>query len=111
MQAVEQALRATSEKIDRFFFDAFGGRLPDSYGAEWDEVRARLAAHAPRADRGHAYWQGEPCSMLIEEVEAIWADIDRADDWSAFHAKIAAIRAMGEAIGGPGGGWRGWQSR
>jgi hypothetical protein len=36
--------------------------------------------------------------MLIDEVEALWAPIAERDDWSAFHAKIAAIRAMGEAL-------------
>ena len=28
--------------------------------------------------------------MHIEEVEAIWAAIDEADDWAPLHAKIAA---------------------
>jgi len=36
--------------------------------------------------------------MHIEEVEAIWARIDQADDWSALEAKVAAIRRMGEAL-------------
>ena len=31
-EAIEPALRATETPIDRFFFDAFGGALPDSYG-------------------------------------------------------------------------------
>ena len=35
--------------------------------------------------------------MHIEEVEAIWAAIDEADDWAALDAKIAAVRRMGEA--------------
>jgi serine/tyrosine/threonine adenylyltransferase len=38
--------------------------------------------------------------MLIDEVEAIWSAIDRDDDWAPFHAKVAAIRRMGEALGG-----------
>jgi hypothetical protein len=50
----------------------------------------------------HTYWSGaEPCSMHIEEVEAIWARIDQADDWSALEAKVAAVRRMGEAYGPP----------
>ena len=28
-----------------------------------------------------------------DEVEAIWAPITERDDWSAFHAKLAAIEA------------------
>ena len=41
-----------------------------------------------------------PCSMHIDEVEAIWAAIAEADDWAPFDAKIAAIRRMGEAMRG-----------
>ena len=36
--------------------------------------------------------------MPIEEVEALWAPIAANDDWSLFHAKLAAIRRMGEAM-------------
>ncbi len=98
--AIEAALMATGHSIDRFFFDAYGGVLPDSYGAEWNAVRAALAEYQPvPAERSHAYFTGgEPCSMLIDEVEAIWAAIDRNDDWGPFHAKVAAIRAMGDAL-------------
>jgi uncharacterized protein YdiU (UPF0061 family) len=95
--AVEQALANTGVPIDRFFHDAFGGVAPD--GAAWDGLRAALVGYEPRKGRDDAYWTGEPCSMLIEEVEAIWAPIADADDWSAFEAKIAAVRAMGAALG------------
>ena len=37
--------------------------------------------------------------MHIDEVEAIWSAIDQSDDWSPLHAKVAAIRRMGEAHG------------
>jgi hypothetical protein len=47
----------------------------------------------------HEYWSDEgPCSMHIEEVEAIWSRIDEADDWSALHDKLASVRRMGEAM-------------
>jgi hypothetical protein len=36
--------------------------------------------------------------MLIDEVEAIWAPIAERDDWTLLNAKVAAIRAMGEAL-------------
>jgi hypothetical protein len=39
-----------------------------------------------------------PCSLLIDEVESIWAPIADADDWSGLTAKVAAIRAMGDAL-------------
>lgn len=98
VQAVERALRATGIGIDRFFFDAFAQDLPAGYGEDWAEVRAALAGYAPRRARDHGYWQGEPCAMLIDEVEAIWAPIAASDDWRTFHTKVDAIRAMGEAM-------------
>ena len=98
VQAIERALRASGAGIDRFFFDAFAQALPTEYGPEWDEARAALARYAPRANRAHPYWRGEPCSMLIDEVEMIWSHIAEADDWSAFDAKVASIRAMGDAL-------------
>ena len=98
VQATERALRTTGVGIDRFFFDAFAQDLPATYGAEWDEVRGLLAPYAPRKPRDAAYWTGEPCSMLIEEVEAIWSAIAEQDDWTPFHAKVAAIRDMGAAL-------------
>ena len=98
VQSVERALRGTGVAVDRFFFDAFTQDLPAHYGTEWDEVRTRLAPYGARRARDHAYWQGEPCAMLIEEVEAIWAPVAAADDWTRFHAKIDAIRTMGDAL-------------
>ena len=98
VQVFERALRTTAAPMDRAFFDIFGGAVPDDYGPEWDDLRTALAPYAPRKDRSHVYWQGEPCSMLIDEVEAIWTPIADADDWTKLHAKVAAIRAMGDAL-------------
>lgn len=98
--AIDDALITTQWPIDRFFFDAFGGALPAGYGPEWDKVRTALVGYAPLPDgRSHPYFSdAEPCSMLIDEVEAIWSAIDRDDDWGPFEAKVAAIRRMGEAL-------------
>ncbi|MGN6374571.1 MAG: protein adenylyltransferase SelO family protein [Sphingomonas sp.] len=104
VQTVERALRGTGLSIDRFFFDAFGGQLPDTPpydGEPFAETRALLASYGARATRDHPYWRGDaPCSMLIDEVEAIWAPIAEADDWSRFEAKVAAVREMGRALAG-----------
>lgn len=98
VQSIERALHDTQTPIDRFFFDFFAGVIPpDREG--FDEVCHRLGPYVPRKTRGHAYWgDAEPCAMLIEEVEAIWAPIAEADDWTALNAKVAAIRRMGEAL-------------
>ncbi|RHW17891.1 YdiU family protein [Sphingomonas gilva] len=99
VQAIEAALIESGEGIDRFFFDWQGGRerAPHPEPA-WEPVREALAGYASARTFDHAYWSGEPCTMLIEEVEALWDRIAAEDDWSAFNAKIAAIRAMGDAM-------------
>jgi len=99
IQAIERGLRATGTGIDDFYFHSFGGDIPTAFGTEFDEARALLAGYVPRRDRSHPYWQDEqPCSMLIDEVEAIWTAIAERDDWQPFHAKIDAIRRMGAAL-------------
>ena len=35
--------------------------------------------------------KAEPEELLYDQIEALWAPIDAADDWTAFHAKLAAI--------------------
>ncbi|WP_375391222.1 protein adenylyltransferase SelO family protein [uncultured Sphingomonas sp.] len=95
-RAAERGLRASGLGVDRFFFDAFGGRAPD--GEPWAELRAALAGYAPRQDGIDPYWSGEPCAMLIDEVEAIWSAIAERDDWGPLHAKVASVRAMGAAL-------------
>ncbi|HEY0113133.1 MAG TPA: YdiU family protein [Allosphingosinicella sp.] len=105
--AIETALAAKTVEIDRFFFDWRGGRRRGAspadavYEAEaFSSFRDAIAAYEPvPAALDHSYWSDEaPCSMHIGEVEAIWSRIDQADDWSALHSKVAAIRRMGEAL-------------
>ncbi len=96
VQTIERGLRNSGLGIDRFFFDAFGGRLPD--GDAFAEASQAIAGYRPRKDRSHVYWSGGPCSMLIDEVEAIWSAIAERDDWGPLNAKVAAIRMMGEAL-------------
>ena len=98
--ALLAAVRSRQVGIDRLFFDWRGGRVP-SGAAYAGEPFARLATALAGRERPliHAYWSDPaPCSMLIEEVEAIWVGIAERDDWGPFEAKIAAIRRMGEAM-------------
>jgi serine/tyrosine/threonine adenylyltransferase len=41
----------------------------------------------------------EPETLLIDEIEAIWAAIAERDDWSPFNAKLAQLDALREAYG------------
>ena len=93
--AAEQVMRERGTGPDAFFFSHRGGRDAEGALAEVLEGRAPIASD-------HPYWSGDTSqSMLIDEVEAIWAAIAERDDWDPLNAKVAAVRAMGEALGEP----------
>jgi protein adenylyltransferase len=94
------ALETRSVTIDRLFFDWRGGRdlHPEVYSAEPFRALAQALEGRTRPPI-HAYWSDEePCSMHIEEVEAIWSAIAESDDWKPFEDKVRAIRRMGQAM-------------
>ena len=102
--------------FEQIFLDWFGGApsmdraLASQHGHLYRDdnfagIRDILGASptSPEIDLDHPYFAGPgevgtPCTMLIDEVEALWAPIADHDDWGAFHAKLAQIRAMGEAL-------------
>ena len=94
LASAELALRESGEQPDVFFHRQRGGN-----GASSD-LAAALDGYS-RTDATHPYWNGEPQSMVIEEVETLWSHIDERDDWQPFYDKIKAVRAMGEAMGTP----------
>lgn len=100
VSAMIKGLRSGRVGVDRFFFDWRGGREAgqERYaGEEFDELRSLLEGRQNLP--GHPYWSdAEPCSMHIDEVEAIWAAIAESDDWSPFNAKIDAVRRLGDAM-------------
>jgi uncharacterized protein YdiU (UPF0061 family) len=110
-QAVWSFLQASQVPFEQMFFDLYGGlaenRLTNSpaasfYAAEsFAPLRAALLGRTPAegARLDHPYFAGSPCTMLIEEVEQIWASIAEADDWSLFRQKLARIGEMAEAYG------------
>lgn len=104
IEAAVRAMVTTGTLIDRFFHDWRGGKPRDSaiYGdTAWAPFREAIAPFSSVSGaRDHPYWSDDaPCSMHIDEVEAIWSAIDKDDDWSPLHAKVAAIRRMGKALG------------
>lgn len=95
------------------FFDWFGGfassaralsgpRAKLYQGEAFDAFRFALMEHEPdRIERlEHPMFAArEPEEMLIDEVEAIWAAIEDADDWAPFHAKLDRLEAARLAWG------------
>ena len=94
------ALQSGEAEIDRIFFDWRGGRDPGAESYPSAQFRALAVALKGRETAAtHPYWSDpQPCSMHIDEVEAIWDAIAQADDWVPFEAKVASIRRMGEAM-------------
>lgn len=104
-------LSETKAPFEQTFFDWFGGlksaeRAANSPSKDhyvnpaFTAVRDALKDFVPRegVDLSHPYFsRPAACSMLIEEVEAIWKPIADNDDWSVFHAKLQAIDEMREA--------------
>jgi serine/tyrosine/threonine adenylyltransferase len=111
------AFRAIGEggqalRWEPFFFDWFGGAASQARalagpraglyeGAAFKALRAGFEGYeTDRPERlDHAYFgQAEPEELLYPQNEAIWERIAQADDWSAFHAKVARIGAAREAM-------------
>ncbi len=111
--AVFRFLAESRIGYEQFFFDWWGGAASapralagpaaEHYrGAAFEAMRQRLDAYAPTAPERLAlsyYQRPRPCTLLIDEVEAIWDAIATADDWSLLAAKLAEIEAMRTALG------------
>ena len=100
VEAAERAMVREQIPVDRFFYDHRGGRISqrNGYGEQRSAFADILADYENQPAAEHDYWAaGEPCSMLIDEVETIWSAIAGQDDWHPLHDKITAIRRMGEA--------------
>lgn len=99
---------------DQFFHDWHGGAASaDRAAASPQAALYQDAAFAPiragfetrtrddaKTQLDHAYYrQTKPASLVIEEVDALWAPIAERDDWSLFEAKLRDIAALREALG------------
>lgn len=106
-------LGATRAPYEQFFFDWRGGALSaeraarspsaEHYASEaFRPVADGLEAYHPTAgvNLDHPYFaRTTPRTMLIDEVEAIWAPIAANDDWSLFESTLSEIAEMRQAYG------------
>lgn len=106
-------LAASKAPYEQFFFDWRGGALsaaraarsPSSelYASEtFRPVAGLLEAYGPSDDVNldHPYFaRTTPRTMLIEEMEAIWAPIAERDDWGRFESTLSEIAQMRDAYG------------
>lgn len=109
VQEVFNLLGETQMPFEQFFFDWRGGdgaralRSPaaDHYrGPAFETLSGLLTQHpmAPNANLDHPYFARErPRTMLIDEMEALWAPIAESDDWTAFYAALDEIEEMRQA--------------
>ncbi len=105
-------LRKSEIGFEQFFFDWYGGdvsapRAAKSPSAEiyqtpnFNPVKNLLAQRAPLDGNkvGHAYFQqAQPCTLLIDEIEAIWDAVAGQDDWAPFYQKLDQIELMRGAL-------------
>lgn len=105
MNALLKAARETKCGFDQMFYDLYGGVTPTEplYQAEafvpYFDALAQSQDKADDLSRDHDYFAGPlASSLVIEEVERIWAPIAEQDDWSEFEQKLADIRLYGEAL-------------
>lgn len=106
-------LSASKAPYEQFFFDWRGGLLSEKRaanspssalyaGAAFAPLKQQMAGYAPAegVNLDHAYFAGPvPRTMLIADVEAIWAPIAQDDDWSSFESTLSQIAAMRDAYG------------
>lgn len=102
---------AIDAPFEQFFFDWFCGaqsaaRAENSPVAalytdpDFQSLKARILAAEP--DRPQRllqpfFEQDKPITLLIDEIEALWARIAEDDDWSAFETKLEDIASARSA--------------
>lgn len=99
---------ATSQiGYEQAFFDLYGGirqdRLANSPAKlcyqiqEFKNLEALLKdfeiADREKIQRPY-FQQNSPCTLLIDEIEALWSPIESKNDWSSFHKKVDQIRSF-----------------
>ena len=112
LQSLTKFLFESQIGFEQFFFDWFGGHASKARAAQspeaakysgsyFDDLMVRLNAYdsdaAPKLKTRY-FQTGQACTLLIDEIEAIWDCIAEDDDWSAFDDKLAQIEQMRQAL-------------
>ena len=106
-------LHGSQAPFEQFFFDWRGGRLSAERAAtspaaehyaspNFAPLQSLIEQHgpAPGANLDHPYFARQrPRTMLIEEVEALWAPIAEADDWGPLERALAEIEEFVRVAG------------
>ena len=107
-------LTETRAGWDQFFFDWYCGSASATRAAaspqaalyatpSFAPIRAgieRRTGSSAGQFLGHDYFQrSAPVTMVIDEVEALWAPIADRDDWSLFESKLRDIAELRDAHG------------
>jgi len=104
----------TQMPFEQFFFDWYGGALSQGraerspaashyIGPAFAPLRRQIDARRPKPGLrlDHPYFaRATPRTMLINEMETIWAPIAERDDWSLFSAALDEIAQLREAYWG-----------
>ena len=112
-EALFKALRESACSFETVFFDWFGGEAASQravsgkraslYQSNTWAAAGDYLANAPTAagiTPDHAYFhEDDPQTMLIDEVEAIWAPIADRNDWSVLDQKLKNIHRMAAGYG------------
>lgn len=115
LQALFGWLTESQAGWDQFFHDWMcGGASRDRAAqspqaglyaeAPFTPIRDGLEARTPTDAKhrlSHTYWtRPTPYTLLIDDVEALWAPIAARDDWSLFEAKLLEIAELKQALAG-----------
>ncbi len=108
VSALFSFLLTSQASFEQAFFDLAGGasrfgRLAGSPAAEhyageaFEKLRSILEIYELSSEIAfdQPYFAAlSPCSLLYDEIEALWKPIAEADDWSCFESKLKDIEAM-----------------
>ncbi|MDE2437412.1 MAG: YdiU family protein, partial [Sphingomonadales bacterium] len=91
----ERAMRDSGVSPDTFFHrHRFGRNADGAFGEAVGKYQS--------VDQPHEIWdESQTPSLVIDEVERIWAAIAEHDDWHPLQESVVAMRRLGDALGTP----------